>query len=314
MLFEAPLDSTAIPLYATAPSMTNILKPAKAVFILSMLLAAASLALIVAYGPKLSIEFTGGTRMEIRGEGITRDGVESAMQSFGSDLSHTVNATQGGTFLIRTVTLEPETHALLLEHLQTELGAFDEEQYTTIGPTVGASLRSRAVAALFVASLGIILYIAWAFRKIPRKYNAWKFGVAAVVTLLHDIIITTGIFTVLSHVTSFEVDTLFVTALLTILGYSVNDTIVIFDRIRDNLGSHERGESFEILANKAVLQSMTRTFYTGISTLIMLFTLYFLGSESIRWFVLALIIGIVIGTYSSMFVATPLLVYWRKKA
>ncbi len=294
--------------------MINLLKPAKFAFIISGLCVIASILLLIFYTPRLSIEFSGGTRMEIISDTATAEQIHTALRSFDADLNPTVNATQDGAFIIRTTTIDNDTHTKLIAHLNTAIGAFTEEQYTTIGPTVGATLKFRAVVALLVASIGIILYVAWAFRKIPRKYNAWKFGITAVITLLHDVIITAGIFTILSHVTSFEVDTLFVTALLTILGYSVNDTIIIFDRIRDNLAESGKHEAFPVLANKAVVQTLTRSLYTSVSTLIMLFALYFLGSESIQWFVLTLIIGFIIGSYSSIFVATPLLVYWRKQS
>ena len=158
-----------------------------------------------------------------------------------------------------------------------------------------------------------MLYIAFVFRRVPRRLSPWRFGIIAVATLLHDVIITVGIFVIISHVTSFEFDTLFVTALLAILGYSVNDTIVIFDHIRDNLGLQGRGEEFAVIADRSLKQSLNRSINTSVSTLIMLFALFFLGSESIRWFVLTLIIGAIIGTYSSLFLATPLLVYWKKK-
>jgi preprotein translocase subunit SecF len=137
--------------------------------------------------------------------------------------------------------------------------------------------------------------------------------VAAIVALLHDIIITVGIFTILSYVTTFQLDTLFISALLSIMGYSVNDTIVIFDRIRDNL-SQEGGKDFGELAERSLRQTLGRTLNTGLGALIMLFALFFLGSESIRWFILTLILGTFIGTYSSFFIATPLLVAWKKKA
>ena len=219
-----------------------------------------------------------------------------------------------GNFLVRLKGITDETHKELLTHLTKAIGDIEQVQYTTIGPTVGETLKIRAIYALLAASLGIIVYLAFAFRKIPRKYSPWKFGVVAVVTLLHDVMVTVGVFVILSYYSSFEVDTLFVTALLTILGYSVNDTIIIFDRIRDNLAIQERKEDFAVIANRAVSQAWKRSCYTSGSTLIMLFSLFFLGSQSIQWFVLTLIIGILLGTYSSIFVATPLLVYWNKRA
>lgn len=294
----------------------DFLKPAKYFFFISAALTIVSIVLTFVPGPRLSIEFTGGTRMELRvaSSAVTADAVVSAVSAFESeDLSPTVNKMQSGNFLVRMKEINDETHKALIAHLKTTLGAFEEVQYTTIGPTVGETLKTRAAYALLVASLGIIVYLAFAFRKIPRKYSPWKFGVVAVVTLLHDVMVTVGVFVILSYYSSFEVDTLFVTALLTILGYSVNDTIIIFDRIRDNLYVQERKESFAVTSNKAVNQTWKRSCYTSGSTLIMLFSLFFLGSSSIQWFVLTLIIGILLGTYSSIFVATPLLVYWNDR-
>ncbi len=294
----------------------DFLKPAKYFFFLSATLTIVSIVLTFIPGPRLSIEFTGGTRMELRvaSSAATADTVVSAVSAFESeDLSPTINKMQSGNFLVRMKEINDETHKALIAHLKTTLGEFEEVQYTTIGPTVGKTLKTRAAYALLVASLGIIVYLAFAFRKIPRKYSPWKFGVVAVVTLLHDVMVTVGVFVILSYHSSFEVDTLFVTALLTILGYSVNDTIIIFDRIRDNLYVQERKESFAVTSNKAVNQTWKRSCYTSGSTLIMLFSLFFLGSSSIQWFVLTLIIGILLGTYSSIFVATPLLVYWNDR-
>jgi len=167
--------------------------------------------------------------------------------------------------------------------------------------------------ALSIAACAIVLYIAFAFRRVPRRLSPWRFGIIAVITLLHDVLITVGIFVIISQITTFEFDTLFITALLTILGYSVNDTIVIFDRIRDNLALQHRNEEFEAVAERSLHQSIRRSINTSVSTLIMLCSLFFLGSESVKWFVLTLIVGAVIGTYSSIFIATPLLVYWKKK-
>lgn len=295
----------------------NFLRPAKYFFILSTALTFISIVLLFYPGPRLSIEFTGGTRMEIKtASGHTTQEVVASLSSFQTkDLRPTVNKSSNGSFIVRTKTLDDATHTELIKHLKKDLGAIDEAQFTTIGPTVGATLKQRAALAIIAASIGIILYLAFAFRKIPRRYSAWKFGVVAVATLLHDVMVTVGLFVILSHYTTFEVDTLFVTALLTILGYSVNDTIIIFDRIRDNLHMQERKEDFATVANNAVNQAWKRSFYTSSATLIMLLSLFFLGSESIHWFVLTLIVGIILGTYSSIFVATPLLVYWveRKK-
>jgi preprotein translocase subunit SecF len=292
----------------------DFLKPAKYFFFLSIALTLISIGLFIVPGPIFSIEFTGGTRMELVAPSKTTADITAALRSFEhKNLSPTVNKMQNGNFLARTKGLSDTEHSALAAHLEKTLQTVKIVQYTTIGPTVGKTLQMRAIAALIVASLGIILYLAFVFRGIPRKYSPWKFGTVAVLTLLHDVMITVGIFVILSHYTTFEVDTLFVTALLTILGYSVNDTIIVFDRMRDNLFIQERKEDFSIIANRSVNQTWKRSLYTSASTLIMLFSLFFLGTESIRWFVLTLIVGISLGTYSSIFVATPLLVYWNSR-
>jgi len=294
----------------------SFIKPAKFLLGLSAVLVIVSIGLLFNPGLKLSIDFTGGTLMElIIPVEKTKGDIELAIQTFENDPvlgNVSISKTKEGAILLRMRDLSNEEHLALTEHLKTELGDIREQQFTTIGPTVGESLRQRSLWALSIASVAIVLYIAFAFRKVPRKLSPWKFGIIAVITLLHDVSIVVGIFIVLSQVTAFEFDTLFITALLTIIGYSVNDTIVIFDRIRDNLFLQERRESFEDVAERSLHQSITRSLNTSISTLIMLSSLFFLGSESIRWFVLTLMIGAIIGTYSSIFLATPLLVYWRK--
>ncbi len=282
----------------------------------SAILVAASAVLLFAPGPRLSIEFTGGTLMEFAlPTGKTKDDLAQAIASFthgGKTLEAPLfSVTKTNTSFVRVPTLTNEEHTALLTHLNGTLGTVQELQYTTIGPTVGSGLKQRAGWALVAASVAIIAYVAFAFRKIPKSLSPWRFGVAAIVALIHDLAITMGLFTILSHFTTFQVDTLFVSALLSIMGYSVSDTIVIFDRIRDNLAGNNRGEFGEI-AEQSLRQTMTRTLNTGLGALIMLFALFFLGSESIRWFMLALIVGTIVGTYSSFFVATPLLVYWKR--
>lgn len=295
----------------------DFLKPAKFFFALSTIATIASIVLLFVPGPRLSIEFTGGTRMEIvvPDASKTTEDVRRATESFPlTELAPVINALENRHFLLRMKGITNEQHEPFLVHLRSTLGAdITEVQFTTIGPTVGDTLKVRAVYALLTASLGIVLYLALMFRKIPRRYSPWKFGVVAVATLLHDVMITVGIMTIVSHYTSFEVDTLFVTALLTILGYSVNDTIIVFDRIRDNLIQSEGRANFAELSNTAVNQTWKRSSYTSLSTLIMLTSLLIFGSESIHWFVLTLIIGIVLGTYSSIFVAMPFLVLWSEK-
>jgi len=285
----------------------------------SGILVAASIVLLIWPGPLLSMEFTGGTLMNITiPQEKTKEDVRAAIDAFRTVDGKTLgmvalSTTKEGNVLIRMRDIGNDDHIALLETFNAKVGDVTEKQFTSIGPTVGATLKRRSVEALIIASIGIVLYIAIAFRKVPRKLSPWRFGVFAVAAMIHDLLVTAGIFVIISHLTNFEFDTLFITALLTILGYSVNDTIIIFDRIRENVAFADKHEDFAQVAERSLWETFIRTINTSITTLIMLFCLFFLGSESIRWFILALIIGISFGNYSSYFVATPLLIFLRKK-
>lgn len=289
-------------------------------FTLSAALVALSVVLLIYPGLKLGIDFTGGTLIELQfSESAEKGNVEDALVGFGTVEGGTelgqpyVLSTSDNGFIIRVRDITNEQHLALQDHLKSEIGEFTEQRFTTIGPTVGKTLKTRSIWALLTASLVMILFIAFAFRNIPRKLNPWKFGVIAVIALIHDVLITLGIFALVGQFTSFEVNTLFISALLIILGYSVNDTIVIFDRVRENIFNQERSDQFSEVAERGLQQSIARSINTSLSTLIPLCALFLLGGDSIRWFVLTLIVGLLIGTYSSLFLATPLLVYWRKR-
>ncbi len=216
-------------------------------------------------------------------------------------------------FVIKTKYLSSEDHDLIVELMKEKLPNFTEPRFTTIGPTLGKSLLEKAVIAIVIALVMIVIYIGFAFRKIPKEVSPWRFGICAIIALAHDIIIVTGIFIVLGHFLNVEIDALFITAMLTVFGYSVNDTIIIFDRIRENLIRHQGGDLEEI-TDVSLSQTLARSINTSLSTLIALIAVLLWGSASIFYFVLALTIGIAIGTYSSLFTAGPILVYWTKWA
>lgn len=183
----------------------------------------------------------------------------------------------------------------------------------TVGPVIGRETTANAIKSVGLASLAIVLYITYAFRGIPKPYSSWKFGVAAVVALLHDVLVVVGIFSLLGHFYHVEIDALFVTALLTVIGFSVHDTIVVFDRIRENLSRMGTKPSFSEVVNASIKQTLGRSIMTSLTVLITLLSLIIFGGESIRWFVVALFIGVFSGTYSSIFNAAPLLVLWEEK-
>lgn len=185
-----------------------------------------------------------------------------------------------------------------------------ELRFDSIGASAGQELRAKSYKAILYVVIAIIFYVAWAFRKVSRPVSSWKYGVVAVIALIHDISITIGVFVFLGHFFGAEVNTSFIAALLTILGYSVNDTIVVFDRIRENL--HRYHENFDETVNDSINETIVRSLNTSLTTIIALLAVYFFGGETIKDFALALIVGITFGTYSSIFIASPLLVTWHK--
>lgn len=220
--------------------------------------------------------------------------------------------TGDGSFIIRLKHVSESTHEYILQKFEENFGAFEEARFTTVGPVIGETLKKKAIIALGIAIIMIVLYVAFAFRRVPKKIGPWRFGVCAIAALVHDTLIILGIYVILVHFFGVEIDALFITALLTILGFSVHDTIVVFDRTRENLRTGDY-TSFTETANAALNQTLVRSVNTSISTLFTLVALFILGAASIHFFVLALIMGILVGTYSSIFVATPLLVWWHNK-
>jgi len=213
--------------------------------------------------------------------------------------------------ILRAKDIDEQAHQQILEKLNSFTNNITEHKFTSIGPIVGQELKKKTTSAMILVVVCIILYIAWAFRKISKPVQSWKYGLSAIIALAHDVIIVSGIFAVLGRFAGYEVDVLFVTALLTILGYSVNDTIVVFDRVRENL-FHEHGYDFEDTVNHSVNETVVRSLNTSITTLLVLFSIFLFGGASIKQFVLALICGAIVGTYSSIFLASPLLVVWQK--
>lgn len=214
-------------------------------------------------------------------------------------------------FIIKTRYITSTAHDKLIPKLREKLPPFTEDRFTTIGPIVGSALLQKAIIAIVVTLIVIIFYVAFAFRKIPKEVNPWRFGASAIIALLHDVIIITGIFAVLGHFLHVEIDALFITALLTIFGYSVNDTIVVLDRLREKI-LVDSDENLTSNANKALTETLARSINTSFSTILVLGAILIGGSSAIFYFILALTLGILLGTYSSLFVATPLLVMWKK--
>ena len=255
------------------------------------------------------IDFKGGTILEIKfSQNTSVQQVQNSLTD--AQLKNlTVQPIGENTFFIKTEPINQDQHNKINESL-LKVGESQELSYQTVGPTVSNDLKQKAIIAVILASLAIILYVAFAFRQVPRPASSWKFGVAAVLALVHDLAFVTGLWAILGHYFGYEIDSLFITGLLTIMGFSVHDTIVVFDRIRENLRKHP-SLSFEENVNNSIIQTINRSLNTSLTVLIVLAALYFLGGASLKHFVLLLLIGITIGTYSSIFNASPILVSWQ---
>ncbi|KKS69712.1 MAG: Protein translocase subunit SecF [Parcubacteria group bacterium GW2011_GWA1_42_7] len=290
--------------------MINIVGKRKIYYSFSISLAVLSLIAILAWGLNFGIDFTGGSLMEIEfaGETPQADAIKEKLASVGITESTAQPAGEKG-FLIRFKDIDEDTHQKILASLNS-LSPVEEKSFESVGPVIGQELKDRAYSAVGLVLVLILVYIAFAFRKVSRLITSWKYGVAALLALFHDILIPTGIFAVLGHFAGAQADLLFVTGLLTILGFSVHDTIVVFDRIRENLRKGA-GSNFEDTVNISVNQTLARSINTSFTTLLALFAIYIWGGESIKSFILLLIMGIFFGTYSSIFVASSILVTWE---
>jgi preprotein translocase subunit SecF len=282
-------------------------------FTISLIAIVPGLISLILFGLNLGIDFTGGTLWELQfAQPVTTEDVKSSLAAAGYD--NTIVQTSSGTggsesILIRMPEIQEGSQEkdALEAHLRSQLGDFSELQISTIGASVGNAIRDRAVLAIVAAALGILLYIAWAFR---NTQNPWLYGICAIVAMLHDALFVVGIFSILGEVAEVQVDALFVTALLTVIGFSVHDTIVVFDRIRENLIRHA-APTFEETVNYSLAQTIVRSISTSVTVILTLLALYFYGGSTTKEFVLALLIGVVSGTYSSIFNASQLLVAWE---
>ncbi len=292
-----------------------IIKNRKVFIIVSGFLVAASLALLATLGLRLGIDFKGGALTEVSytGERPTVQEVQDSIAplNLGEAL---VQPAGDSDLIVKTRSLSEEERQSLLTSLTIGEKIAAEKSFSSIGPSVGKELSRKAVLLIILVSLMIVCFIAYAFRGVTKQVSPWKYGIIAIVTLLHDVIIPIGIFTVLSYFYGAEVDTLFVVAILTVLGLSVSDTIVVFDRIRENLAKNEsdrKGASFAEIVGKSIDQVYTRSINTSLTVIMVLLALFFFGPESTRYFALMLTAGMFFGTYSSIFLASPLLVSWE---
>ncbi len=292
--------------------MYRIIQKRNYLFGLSIALMVPGIIAFAIWGLRLGIDFTGGTLVSIDVQAApATERVADVVSAMGYG-DTTVQSTGPTSYDIRLPYLNEDQHSELQSKLKEELPETTIQSYETIGPTIGKELRQRAYVAVGLVLAAILIYISWAFRRVSvGPVPSWMYGVSALVALVHDIFMVVGVFSILGHYFSVEINSLFVTALLTVLGFSVHDTIVVFDRVRERLRVSTQ-TTFEGIVNESLNQTLVRSINTSLTTVIVLVALFMFGGESIKTFVLALIIGIVSGTYSSIFVASPLLVVYER--
>ncbi|MBI5728791.1 MAG: protein translocase subunit SecF [Candidatus Magasanikbacteria bacterium] len=293
-------------------------KYSKVWFGISILTVVVALSALFFWGLKYGIDFTGGSLVEVSfsKERPKTDALLTVLDSLGLK-EHVVQTSGDDRFIVRTSFLTEDQHQALIKRLRETFekdgNTVHEESLQTIGAAVSEQLRSRALWAIVWVNVAIILYVAYAFRKVSKPVASWQYGLLAIVALAHDILVVLGAFAFFGRFLGIEVETDFVLALLTVLGFSVTDTIVVYDRIRENV-LHHSAENFSDTVNIALNQTLMRSMNTTLTVLLPLFALFFLGGETIHNFALALLIGMASGAYSSIFIASPLLVYVEKWA
>ncbi len=260
---------------------------------------------------RLAIDFTGGTLLQLKfdkPQNFPSDDVIRTLEGTGLG-STDVQVQQSGndTLVLRTREIDATTKSAIESALGEKYGKFTEQSAETVGPAIGAEVTQRAGVAVSLAAIGILLYITWAFRRVAQPF---RYGVCAVIAMVHDILVVLGTAAIFGYLFGWEVDSLYLTALLTVIGFSVHDTIVVFDRIRENSG-RMRGTRFEDVVNHSILQTLDRSINTQLTVLFTLAALALFGGLSIRHFVVTLFIGILSGSYSSIFNASPLLIVWE---
>jgi preprotein translocase subunit SecF len=274
-----------------------------------------SIVAIALFGLRQGIDLRGGTQWHLSFATTTVS--ESAIRDVFTDVLLVTDASVkrlGEGFLIRIPDVSETQHQEYRTALERALGSLEEQSFSSIGPSVGSELRRKSLWAIFAVLLGISLYIAWAFRKVSEPVRSWQYGLVTLGTLFHDVIIPTGLLAVLGKTSGVEIDTNFIVALLVVMGFSVHDTIVVFDRIRENV-TRERGRGipFRDIVNRSIRETIARSVNTSLTLIIVLIALLFLGPQSLQYFILTMLVGTIFGTYSSIFVASPLLHLWGKR-
>lgn len=284
----------------------------KIYFFFSLVLVLASIFILFRFGLKLGIDFTGGSiwELEYRADRPQNQEIREKLAEFNLGELNVQPVDEKGV-IIRTKELPEEIHQKMLGKLK-EGREVEEKRFESIGPVIGQELKEKTKTVVVSSLLLIVLYIAFAFRKVSQPINSWQYGLASLLMLSHDVLIPLAVFAVLGKIYGIQITIPIVTAFLTVVGYAINNVVVVYDRIRENLIRERKAASFEQVVNISISQTMSRQLGTSLTTLFPLFAIFFLGGETLKYFTLTLILGIGVGTYSSIFLASPILVSWLK--
>ncbi|MDD2785593.1 MAG: protein translocase subunit SecF [Patescibacteria group bacterium] len=289
----------------------NIVKYRWLWYLISFVLVGSSIAFLAIFGLKQGIDFAGGSLLVVRFAGERPSTVDAGKSVASLNLGGIVIQPVGDTDMsFRLKDMDEEMHQQFILQMKQTYGDITELRFDSIGPVIGQELRSKSIIALIIVFIAILIYIAYAFRKVSVPIKSWKYGAITAFAAFHDVIVPVGLFALLGKVHGLEIGTSFVAAVLTVMGFSIHDTIVVLDRVRENL--QRTTGVFENIVNTSLLQTIVRSLNTTISTLLALVAVYFFGGDSIKDFSLALIVGIATGAYSSIFIAAPLLITWHK--
>lgn len=289
--------------------MTGIVGKRLWFFLLSALIIIVCAVALGAFGLKSGLDFTSGSRLTLDfEEAVDVDAVNNELANLGY-IGH-IETDQQGNIIIRTTELTTEEKNNLKDDLASKFGPLTEKAFDSIDPVVAKSTASAAIWAVAIASIAMLLYISWAFHRMPKPFH---YGICAVIAILHDIIVVLGIFSILGKVANWEIDLVLVTGMLTVIGYAINDTIVVFDRVRENVKKYP-GTDFEVVVNNSLMETISRSLITGAGVIFVLVALMLFVGAAIQNLVVVLLIGILTGTYTSMCIAAPLLVTWEKRS
>ncbi len=294
--------------------MLNIINNKNIFLTISLIVVGAAVVAMTAFGFRQGIDFAGGTLWQFV---ITKDSPSAdSLENFfkinlnGADTIVTYDSSSR-TFLARLPEISEENHQKLLSALKEKYPSLEESGFQSIGPSIGSELRKKSITAMIIVLIGISFYVAFAFRKVFQPVSSWTYGLITLVTLFHDVAVPAGLLAFLGRYANVEIDGNFVVALLVVMGFSVHDTIVVFDRIRENLLLDRGRTAFTEIVNRSVNQTMARSINTSLTLILVLLAIYFAGPPTLQYFILTLLVGVSTGIYSSIFIASPLLVTWH---